>query len=163
MMQLDLHRARNGRRARRDMRILLVAIAVLLVVERVRVVLLRADARPRTLARIPHGAYPRLIGGSEVHVAGSYVAWTKALRDGSARQQVTVYDWRARRAIRRWRAPRFAGRTGRLRIDLDVDGRLAVNTCDGRGTRCLSGWLSPRRDGLQHTSTPTSRGIAPGA
>lgn len=145
------------------MRILLVAIAVLLVVERVRVVLLRADARPRTLARIPHGAYPRLIGGSEVHVAGSYVAWTKALRDGSARQQVTVYDWRARRAIRRWRAPRFAGRTGRLRIDLDVDGRLAVNTCDGRGTRCLSGWLSPRRDGLQHTSTPTSRGIAPGA
>lgn len=135
-MQLDLHRAR-------------AVVAHDGCGKGVRIVLLGEDASPRTLARIPHGAYPDRIGGSDLDVAGRYVAWTKALRDGSARQQVTVYDWRARRALYRWRAPRLAGRTGRLQVDLDSDGRAVVNACNGGETRCLTGWLSSQRDGLQ--------------
>jgi hypothetical protein len=114
----------------------------------VRIVQMREGKRPRTLARIPHGAYGARRGTPQLELAGRYLAWRKLLRGGK-RQQVTVYDWRDRRAVYRWKAPRSAGGTGLVQIDLDVGGRAAISACSGRQTRCVYGWLSPYRDGLQ--------------
>ena len=88
---------------------------------------------------------------STVRLAGRYLAWSDV-----AEREVTIYDWRARRTVRRFAAD-YPG--AQVKFDLAADGTvaLALGHEYRRGARLA--WISPRDRGVHRLRAFSTRNV----